>query len=249
MKLSFLGALALSAVAASVAADASAATLTGRIRDFRDTHPDFESVIGGLQTGQVGATLVGGKPQFVGPAKPGFTTAGNFDQWYRDVDGVNAGRAFDLTLADIGGGLSQFSDSSFFPIDGELFGNEGRAHNYHFTVELNGRFSFKDGDKFDFSGDDDVWVFVDDKLALDLGGVHAPLSASFTSADLVALGLVAGETYDLDIFFAERHTVQSNFKITTSLAVTPVPVPAALPLLAAAFGGLGFWGRRRARKA
>lgn len=242
----FGGLLALGA-----ATGASAVTLTGTIRDFSITHPDMQNVIGGVQTGQVEATLgADGLPVWKGPAKPGFTTKENFDQWYRDVAGVNLSRDFDLTLAETapGSGILAFSDSTFFPIDGQMGGNEGAAHNYFFTLQLAGRFSFKAGQSFTFTGDDDLWVFFGGKLGIDLGGVHPAASRTVTSADLVALGLAPGTNYALDIFFAERHKTQSNFRIETSFAVEPpsvIPVPATLPLLLAGIGAVGVLSRRR----
>ena len=240
---------------------ASAATITGVIRDFCapsipgvcSRNPDFEGVVGGLQQGQIGSTLGGdGDPVFVGSAKPGFTNAANFDQWYDDIPGANTSSPFSINLTETGPGTGvfEFSDSTFFPIDGLLFGNQGRGHNYHFTLELRSQVSFKLGDIFSYTGDDDLWVFIDDKLFMDLGGVHSPVSGSFSAADLVAAGLSPGVNYSLDIFFAERHTVQSNFRMTTSLqiAVPPIPIPAALPLFGTALAGLGLigWRKRRA---
>ena len=70
------------------------------------------------------------------------------------------------------------------------------------------------GQIFKFVGDDDVWVFINDQLVIDLGGVHA---ARTQYVDLSRLGLVDGETYALDFFFAERHRAQSNFRIVTNL--------------------------------
>jgi len=68
---------------------------------------------------------------------------------------------------------------------------------------------------FDFCGDDDVWVYVNKKLALDIGGVH---SEQCRTLDLNTLetshNLVPGKLYEIIVFQAERHTTQSNYKLT-----------------------------------
>lgn len=252
MKSLILSAAATAALLVGGAAQAATVTLTGVIRDFKDSHPDFErSYNGGVDTGVVKADLgADGLPVWNGPAGTDFTDKASFDQWYRDVAGVNQSKAFSLDLSETapGSGILAYSSNAFFPIDGQLFGNQGRTHNFHFTLQLAGQFSFEDGQSFTFTGDDDLWVFFGGKLGIDLGGIHASASQTITSADLVALGLVAGQNYDLDIFFAERHTTQSNFRIETSFAVTPpevVPLPAALPLLLGSLGALGIASRRR----
>jgi fibro-slime domain-containing protein len=109
----------------------------------------------------------------------------------------------------------------FFPIDGQGFGNEGQAHNFGFTFELHMEFAYKGGEVFTFSGDDDLWVFINDRLAIDLGGLH-PEQPEVLDVDAAAasLGLVVGETYPLDLFHAERHTNESNFRIESTLSFT-----------------------------
>ena len=65
---------------------------------------------------------------------------------------------------------------------------------------------------------DRFWVFIDDQLVIDLGGVHG---VAMQTVNIDALGLQAGVTYPLDVFHAERHTTQSNFRIDTSICSIP----------------------------
>ena len=190
------------------------------IRDFHASHPDFESYIGS-DPGIVEVDLgVDEKPVYAGQAgNPSTTGKDNFDQWYRDVPGVNMAISSALQLVETMPGIWVFDDQNFFPIDGQGFGNEGNAHNYHFTLELHTKFTYLGGEQFTFRGDDDVFVFMNGKLAIDLGGVHSPQMATIDlDAQAANLGLVVGNTYDLDLFFAERHTVLSSFRIETTIA-------------------------------
>ena len=131
-----------------------------------------------------------------------------------------------LSLDEPSPGLFVFDSDSFFPIDGLARGNEGNPHNYHFTSEIHTQFRYDGGEKFTFAGDDDVWVFINGKLAIDLGGVHAREASTVDlDARSVELGITPGRSYTMDIFHAERHTVESNFRISTNIACfTDVPV-------------------------
>lgn len=116
-------------------------------------------------------------------------------------------------------GLYEFASSSFFPLDGQGFGSERNNHNYSFTMELHWTFTMVPGLTFNFTGDDDVWAFVDNKQVMDIGGIHGPLTGSF-NVDEIA-GLERNKKYSFDFFYAERHVTGSNIRITTNIIAAP----------------------------
>lgn len=76
---------------------------------------------------------------------------------------------------------------------------------------------YTSGEKFTATGDDDLWVFVSVKLALDLGGLHPKLDGTIDMDALAAqLGLTKGKAYDLELFHAEHHTTASRFRVDTN---------------------------------
>jgi len=176
----------------------------------------------GDTAGSMGATSTGG-----------ITSMESFSEWFTDVPGKNLSSPLTLKFVKSEDGSYVFDDKldptyqnlgGFFPIDNLLFGNSGGSpkHNYHFTFELHTEFTYHagTGQVFKFIGDDDVFVFINNKLVIDLGGVH---SAKDQFVDLDRLGLTDGQNYPLDFFFAERHRTQSNFRIQTNLKLdTPL---------------------------
>jgi fibro-slime domain-containing protein len=182
-----------------------------------------------------------GKPIYARADAVTLTTHGRatFDQWFRDVPGTNVAVELPLALSRNARGEYEFDSEktgvplsatdptrNFFPIDDGLpthtpFGNQGDAHNYSFTMELRTQFVYQGGEFFSFRGDDDVFVYIDGKLVINLGGIHGPEAATVNVDDL---GLVKGKTYPLDFFSAERHRTGSNILFTTSLDLEPSPV-------------------------
>ena len=134
------------------------------------------------------------------------------------------------------------------------FGNDTNDNKYSFGMNLGAEFYMpKDGKVnnqdmvFDFTGDDDVWVFIDGVLVLDLGGIHQALDGSINfatgkitydktqsygnppAATITQAFTNAGKTWDstaykthhLSFFYLERGDGGSNCKIRFNLPVKP----------------------------
>ena len=140
--------------------------------------------------------------------------------------GVNDPYTVSIFLAPRPGGIFTFQSLAYFPIDGAGFmgskmGEDGMNHNFGFTTELHTQFLYSGGETFNFQGDDDVWVFINNKLAVDVGGLHPMQQRNVDlDASAAALGITKGTIYPLDLFHAERHTSASTFRIDTNLSFT-----------------------------
>jgi fibro-slime domain-containing protein len=209
-------------------------------------HPDFNFYDGSGTMGVVATTLGADRLPVYAVPNPGepanFSGKANFDIWYRNDPVYNRPVLGALDLVPNGAGLYVFDAPFFGPVDGKGFvmaaldsqisgcTDAGANHNFSFTTEGHFWFEYSGGEQFDFTGDDDVWVFVNNTLVIDLGGLHSAQSASFT-LDAAAQGIahrtrqganigdidlqmVFGNVYEVDLFHAERQQCGSNFKLT-----------------------------------
>ncbi len=153
----------------------------------------------------------------------------SFSQWYTDT-AASKKTIGTLALRAQVNGTFQFSatgGTQFFPLDNNMkwadeqkicgdwpYGNcSSNTHNYHFTSEVRYLFPFSGGEQLTFSGDDDVWVFVNGQRAIDLGGVHQNQSRTVTLNN-GNYGMTVGKIYEIVVFHAERHPVGSNYTLT-----------------------------------
>jgi fibro-slime domain-containing protein len=218
-------------------------------KEARDAqgHPDFEMTFAGdvVRRGLVESALGPdrkpvfkesvGHPPLVGsptaidpdwnPTMPAITSAASFKQWYNTSD-INRAlpKTLALTESAPGTGIFGYESSSFFPLaPDEGFGITPAANdmgmNFLFTTEIHVQFTYKANQKFTFRGDDDLWIFVNGQLALDLGSMHGPEEGTIDfDAQAASLNISVGGFYQMDVFHAERHMRGSNFKITTNIA-------------------------------
>ena len=199
-------------------ADGCGTVILAVIRDFKSDHPDFEKAIAS-EEGLVEATLGADRKPVFAHAAATETVSGpeSFDQWYRNVSEVNLPFVLRVFFAP-SMGTTSFQSSAFFPLDGEGFSDENNNHNFHFTTEIHTQFRYNGGEVFNFTGDDDVWIFINNHLLVDLGGVHGAKSATVDmDQKATEVGIVTGQVYPFDMFQAERHTSESNFRADTNL--------------------------------
>ena len=95
-------------------------------------------------------------------------------------------------------------------------GDENGGRNMHFCSESHAKFRFKKNLKFSISGNDDIWVFIDNKLAVDIGGNHLA-APGYVDLDKFMKNAEIGKVYDIDIFFCNRRTPSSNLDIKTNI--------------------------------
>lgn len=164
----------------------------------------------------------------------GISSAESFATWFEDVPGVSERLELDLQLVRKPGSSHWIfdnridpnyrGDGGFFPINNALLGNsKGEDRNHHFTLEAHAEFTFdtQNPGRIEVRAADDAWVFIDGRLAIDLGGIHSPAKQS---VELDRLHwLKDGQTYRIDFFFADRHRAQASLRIETDIQIRGIP--------------------------
>lgn len=203
----------------------------------------------------------------------------NFYRWFHeayDANGTQISKQYnrEVTFRRTGNNSYEYGSKGTFPLDDVSFSNGDSAtqtgHNFHFTAHMRipMKISADGSEQFWFSGDDDVWVFLNGQLVLDLGGLHMDTEGSFTinaNGNVVSTvnnvadqacrqtisdpriigyntynnqiennctrkpvtttintGFKPGDVVNLDFFYAERSTSESNTRINITNMNWPI---------------------------
>ncbi len=169
------------------------------------------------------------------------TNADDFNSWYHDskyskviIDNLTLSPQADGTFLYDNSGVYRngaWTTPAFFPLDDRGWATppngpeipflgtcdlDRAKHNFSFTSEVRYWFEYQGGENLSFTGDDDVWVFVNGQKAVDLGGVHVAESGSITLDTTTAgqFNLTVGKIYEIVVFQAERRQTRSSYKLT-----------------------------------
>lgn len=148
----------------------------------------------------------------------GVQSAASFSQWFNDAVGENASRRHKIMMTQEADGTYSYSTDDFTPIDGALYGNQGAEHNRGFTLAVDAIATYTQcgGQFFEYTGSGDAWVYVNGKLALDLGGTH---KTGRQYIDFDRLGLAGGQEVRVQFFYAQRTSGPAPFALKTNMVL------------------------------
>ena len=91
--------------------------------------------------------------------------------------------------------------------------------------ESHATFTYDPKQEFFFRGDDDIWVFINNQLVIDLGGNHGP-APGYVKLDTISnpIRLEEGDEYPIDIFFCDRRGPGANVRISSNIYFAQNPV-------------------------
>jgi fibro-slime domain-containing protein len=145
-----------------------------------------------------------------------FTKRSYARKWFARIDSTGLPLYDSLVMPNAWVAGAPGTEKPFFPLDGKGFAEKDSSgtRNYSFTMEMHNKFTYHGGEVFYLSGDDDLWLFVNDRLAIDLGGLHPTLDSILW---LDSLELQPEQQYNIDMFFAERACCGSSLLMVTDI--------------------------------
>lgn len=157
----------------------------------------------------------------------------SLEKWFDPAQSRSAscGNIFLSNVGPAGNPVWKMDDSDFFPMDGssrqrtwKLPGGGTLANDYAYCMEINAAMTYRGGESMKFHGDDDVWVYLDNRLAVDEGGIHFALDGETLLDSLPFLKGKLGKTMDLDIYYCSRQPATAVFGMETNVELKPLSV-------------------------
>ncbi len=154
------------------------------------------------------------------------------------------GNLFLRNVGDTSRPVWTIDEPDFFAVDGlsaqknYSAGGISRENDYAYCMEINAAMEYKGGETLQFRGDDDLWVYLDNRLAFDHGGIHYAHSETIAVDTLPFLKGKLGRTLDLDVYYCSRQPGNAVFGMQAAATLKPL-APKSLRITDTAGRALG----------
>jgi fibro-slime domain-containing protein len=217
----------------------------GKAFDFVSSHSDFQFPSDGeiqvAQTSFVTDTLGSdGNPVLGADFKTAkVASAASFKEWFTSTPAVNKVVDIEMTAAKRSPSSPLYAfggdEMGWYPIDGKGQGNVDIVspdvavgeeitldpmHNQLFSTKIEAQFYYQGGknETLISESDDDSWIFINGKLAVENGGLHGFIPASVKLDEAAAkLGIKPGKHYPITFFYAERQFGAAKYRVTSNM--------------------------------
>jgi fibro-slime domain-containing protein len=157
----------------------------------------------------------------------------DLEKWFDPAQSRLAacGNLFFRNVGDTARPVWRFDEPEFFPVDSisrqrriTLPDGSLVANDYAYCMEINAALTYKGGETLKIRGDDDTWVFLDNRLAVDQGGIHFAQDGTVALDTLPFLKGKLGRTMDLDVYYCSRQPGTAVFGMEAAAQLKPLSV-------------------------
>jgi fibro-slime domain-containing protein len=155
------------------------------------------------------------------------------EKWFDPAESRSAacGTLFFRNVGDTLRPVWKFDSKAFFPIDSlspqrsvVLPNGKVLSDDFAFCMEINAALDYAGGETLKIRGDDDTWVYLDGRLAVDQGGIHFAKEETIALDTLPFLKGKQGRTLDLDVYYCSRQPATAEFGMEAAARLRPLPL-------------------------